>query len=156
MRQPANSVIVAPSRSCTARSGVSRVVEVTRLILVGREPSFFDCLHGYILVANGKKRRLVGYGPGMSSLTPEQVAPELAATPGWLVSDGQLTRTVTRKDFRDALLFVNAVGFLAERAEHHPDILVRWNAVTLTLSTHSAGGLTAKDFALARQISELG
>ena len=41
------------------------------------------------------------------------------------------------------------------RSEHHPDILVRWNAVTLTLSTHSAGGLTAKDFALAREISEL-
>ena len=91
----------------------------------------------------------------MSSLTPEQVAPELAATPGWLISDGQLTRTVTRKDFRDSLLFVNALGFLAERANHHPDILISWNKVTLTLSTHSAGGLTAKDFALAREISEL-
>jgi 4a-hydroxytetrahydrobiopterin dehydratase len=91
----------------------------------------------------------------MATLTPEQVATELAATPGWLVSDGQLTQTVTRRDFRDALLFVNAVGFLAERADHHPDILIAWNAVTLTLSTHSAGGLTEKDFALARQISEL-
>ncbi len=92
----------------------------------------------------------------MSILTSEQVATELAATPGWLVSDGQLTRTVTRRDFRDALLFVNAVGFLAERADHHPDIAIAWNAVTLTLSTHSAGGLTEKDFALARQISDLG
>jgi 4a-hydroxytetrahydrobiopterin dehydratase len=91
----------------------------------------------------------------MSTLTPEQVATELAATPGWLISDGQLTRTETRKDFRDALLFVNAVGFLAERANHHPDILIRWNAVTMTLVTHSAGGLTAGDFALARQISQL-
>jgi len=91
----------------------------------------------------------------MATLTQEQVATELTTTPGWLVSDGQLTRTVTRRDFRDALLFVNAVGFLAERADHHPDILIAWNAVTLTLVTHSAGGLTAKDFALARQISEL-
>jgi 4a-hydroxytetrahydrobiopterin dehydratase len=91
----------------------------------------------------------------MATLTPEQVATELAATPGWLVSDGQLTQTVTRRDFRDALLFVNAVGFLAERADHHPDILIAWNAVTLSLVTHSAGGLTAKDFALARQISAL-
>jgi len=91
----------------------------------------------------------------MAILTPEQVATELAATPDWLISDGQLTRTVTRKDFRDALLFVNAVGFLAERADHHPDIAIAWNAVTMSLSTHSAGGLTGKDFALARQISGL-
>jgi 4a-hydroxytetrahydrobiopterin dehydratase len=93
---------------------------------------------------------------GMATLTPEQVATELAATPGWQISDGQLTRTVTRKDFRDALLFVNAVGFLAERANHHPDVLIAWNAVTLNLMTHSAGGLTGNDFALARQINELG
>jgi len=91
----------------------------------------------------------------MALLTPEQVATELAATPDWLISDGQLTRTVTRKDFRDALLFVNAVGFLAERAEHHPDIFIAWNAVTLSLSTHSAGGLTENDFGLARQVSDL-
>jgi 4a-hydroxytetrahydrobiopterin dehydratase len=91
----------------------------------------------------------------MATLTPEQVAAELAATPGWQVRDGQLNRTVTRKDFRDALLFVNAVGYLAERANHHPDILIAWNAVTLNLVTHSAGGLTAHDFALAREISEL-
>ena len=91
----------------------------------------------------------------MALLTPEQVATELAATPDWLISDGQLTRTVTRKDFRDALLFVNAVGFLAERAEHHPDISIAWNAVTLSLSTHSAGGLTENDFGLARQVSDL-
>ena len=91
----------------------------------------------------------------MATLTSEQVASELAATPDWTVSDGQLTRTVTRKDFRDALLFLNAVGFLAERAQHHPDILIVWNAVTLSLITHSAGGLTENDFGLARQISEL-
>ena len=92
----------------------------------------------------------------MATLAPEQMATELAATPGWEVGDGQLTRTVTRKDFRDALLFVNALGFLAERAGHHPDILIVWNAVTLTLITHSEGGLTKKDFELARQINELG
>jgi 4a-hydroxytetrahydrobiopterin dehydratase len=91
----------------------------------------------------------------MATLTSEQVASELAATPGWTVSDGQLTRTETRKDFRDALLFVNAVGFLAERANHHPDVQVSWNKVTLNLVSHSAGGLTEKDFALAREISEL-
>src|SRR6185437_3355428 len=132
MSQPANSVIVAPSRSCTVRSGVSRTVKVTSLILA-----------------------VAGMDESMATLTNEQVATELAATPGWLISDGQLTRTVTRADFRDALLFVNAVGFLAERAGHHPDITIAWNAVTLNLITHSAGGLTTADFALARQISEL-
>jgi 4a-hydroxytetrahydrobiopterin dehydratase len=90
-----------------------------------------------------------------TAYTSEQVTAELAATPGWELSGGQLARTVTRKDFRDALLFVNAVGYLAERANHHPDIAVSWNKVTLTLVTHSAGGLTAKDFALAREISGL-
>ena len=91
----------------------------------------------------------------MATLTPEQLASELAATPGWTIGGGQLTRTVTRGDFRDALLFVNAVGFLAERAGHHPDISISWNTVTLNLVTHSAGGLTGSDFALARQVSQL-
>ena len=131
MSQPAKSVMVAPSRSCTALRGVSRV-EVTCLILA-----------------------VAGMHGGMATLTSEQVASELAQTPDWTVSDGQLTRTVTRKDFRDALLFVNAVGFLAERANHHPDIAISWNKVTLNLVSHSAGGLTGKDFALAREISAL-
>jgi 4a-hydroxytetrahydrobiopterin dehydratase len=91
----------------------------------------------------------------MTSLTSEQVTADLAATPGWQLADGQITRTVTRKDFRDALLFVNAVGYLAERATHHPDIFISWNKVTLTLVTHSAGGLTKNDFALAREINDL-
>jgi 4a-hydroxytetrahydrobiopterin dehydratase len=91
----------------------------------------------------------------MTSLTSEQVTAELAATPGWQLADGQITRTVTRKDFRDALLFVNAVGYLAERANHHPDIFISWNKVTLTLVTHSAGGLTKNDFALAREVNDL-
>lgn len=63
---------------------------------------------------------------------------------------------MTRKDFGDALRYVNAVGYLAEQASHHPDIAVSWNKVTLTLSTHSAGGLTGNDFALAKAISALG
>ncbi|HMD95324.1 MAG TPA: 4a-hydroxytetrahydrobiopterin dehydratase [Trebonia sp.] len=91
----------------------------------------------------------------MTSLTSEQVTAELAATPGWQLADGQITRTVTRKDFRDALLFVNAVGYVAERANHHPDVFISWNKVTLTLVTHSAGGLTKNDFALAREVNDL-
>jgi 4a-hydroxytetrahydrobiopterin dehydratase len=54
------------------------------------------------------------------------------------------------------MLFTGAVAYLAEQANHHPDILIQWNKVTLTLSTHSAGGLTAADFDLAGKISALG
>lgn len=92
---------------------------------------------------------------GMELLTQEQVASEADATPGWSLAESSIARTVTRQDFRDALLFVNAVGYLAERAGHHPDVAIAWNKVTLELSTHSAGGLTAGDFALAREINGL-
>lgn len=91
----------------------------------------------------------------MATLNTDQVKSELATLKDWALSDGAITKTVTRKDFRDSLLYVNAVGYLAERANHHPDVAIAWNKVTLTLVTHSAGGLTAGDFALARQIDEL-
>jgi 4a-hydroxytetrahydrobiopterin dehydratase len=91
----------------------------------------------------------------MELLTQEQVTAELEATPGWSQNGASIVTLVTRSDFRDALLFVNAVGYLAEAANHHPDIKIAWDKVTLELSSHSAGGLTAADFALARQISAL-
>jgi 4a-hydroxytetrahydrobiopterin dehydratase len=92
----------------------------------------------------------------MDLLTEETIATELAGLPGWSRDRGSITRTVTRDDFRAAMLFVGAVAYLAEEANHHPDIAISWNKVTLTLSTHSAGGLTASDFALARRVNELG
>lgn len=91
----------------------------------------------------------------MELLTESQISAELEGTPGWARDGSQITRTVEREDFRGAMLFTGAVAFLAEQAGHHPDILIQWNRVTLTLSTHSAGGLTAADFNLARQISGL-
>ena len=91
----------------------------------------------------------------MELLTDAQITAELAAVPAW-TRDGNSITTVTRRAaFRDALLYVGAVAYLAESANHHPDIAISWNKVTLTLSTHSAGGLTANDFALARQVSAL-
>jgi 4a-hydroxytetrahydrobiopterin dehydratase len=59
------------------------------------------------------------------------------------------------KDFPAAVKFVNAVAELAEEAQHHPDIDIRWNKVTLALTTHDAGGLTEKDFLLAKKSDEL-
>ena len=91
----------------------------------------------------------------MDLLTEPQINDELLAVPAW-TREGAEIRTVTeRADFRDALLYLGAVAYLAETANHHPDVSIEWNKVTLTLSTHSAGGPTANDFALARQISAL-
>jgi 4a-hydroxytetrahydrobiopterin dehydratase len=91
----------------------------------------------------------------MELLTDDAVTAELASVPGWTQAGSSITATATLADFRAALLYVGAVAYLAEEANHHPDILIQWNQVTLTLSTHSAGGLTAADFALARRISQL-
>jgi 4a-hydroxytetrahydrobiopterin dehydratase len=91
----------------------------------------------------------------MELLTEAQIAAELAAVPAWTRDGSAITTVTERTDFRDALLYVGAVAYLAESAGHHPDFAIAWNKVTLTLSTHSAGGLTAKDFALAGQISAL-
>jgi 4a-hydroxytetrahydrobiopterin dehydratase len=73
----------------------------------------------------------------------------------WERRDDQLTTTVTLRDFAGALAFVNAVGAAAEAANHHPDIDIRWNKVRLVLTTHSAGGLTVLDLALAAAIDRL-
>jgi 4a-hydroxytetrahydrobiopterin dehydratase len=74
---------------------------------------------------------------------------------GWNREGEVLKRTVERTDFKDALRLVNAVGDAAEKANHHPDIDIRYNKVTFTLTTHDAGGLTDKDAALASQINAL-
>jgi 4a-hydroxytetrahydrobiopterin dehydratase len=96
------------------------------------------------------------YAGTMDLLTEPQITSELTTVPLWTRDEASSITTVTdRADFRDALLYLGAVAFLAERANHHPDVTINWNRVTLTLSTHSAGGLTADDFALARQIDQL-
>ncbi|MGD9692609.1 MAG: 4a-hydroxytetrahydrobiopterin dehydratase [Phycisphaerales bacterium] len=87
----------------------------------------------------------------MSKLTPEQIKKRLAETPEWSELNDAIQRTYQFKDFAASIRFVNSVAALAEEMDHHPDILVRYNKVTLTLSTHDAGGITAKDFELAKK-----
>jgi 4a-hydroxytetrahydrobiopterin dehydratase len=89
----------------------------------------------------------------MGLLAENEIVTRLADIPGWERAGDSITTTVTRPGFLDAIAFVNKVAELAEAADHHPDIDIRWNKVTLTLSTHSDGGLTAKDFDLAEQIN---
>ncbi len=91
----------------------------------------------------------------MELLSEEAVARELADVPGWNREGNEIVTTAELKDFRAAMLFAAAVGYLAEQANHHPDVTIQWNRVTLTLSTHSAGGLTSADFDLARRITAL-
>ena len=74
----------------------------------------------------------------------------------WQRDDNRLVKQVQKKDFAEALAYVNAVGALAEEANHHPDILIEWNKVTLHLWTHTAGGITDADEALAERIDGLG
>ena len=75
--------------------------------------------------------------------------------PDWEKRGDVISRTFQFKDFPAAIKFVDTVAALAEQAWHHPDIDIRWNKVTLTLATQDAGGLTEKDFALARQFDRL-
>ena len=91
----------------------------------------------------------------MPLLTEEQIAKELRTLSGWEQVGKEIKKTYQLKDFVHAMGFVNSVALLAEKANHHPDIDIRWNKVTLTLSTHSAGGLTENDFKLAREIDSL-
>ena len=91
----------------------------------------------------------------MSVLSDEQVSERLASLDDWSRQGDSIEHVETLADFKAAILYVGAVAYLAEAANHHPDVTVQWNKVTLTLSTHSAGGLTGNDFALAEQISRL-
>lgn len=91
----------------------------------------------------------------MPPLSPAQVSRHLKTVPGWKKRARAIHRTFEFRGFLDSIDFVNRVAMVAEKADHHPDIGIRWNKVTLALTTHSEGGLTAKDFAVARQCAEI-
>ncbi len=88
-------------------------------------------------------------------LNEEKISARLAALEAWERDGKSISRTFEFKGFAAAIEFVNEVADLAEDANHHPDIDIRWNKVSLTLSTHSAGGLTASDFDLADDIDKI-
>ena len=106
--------------------------------------------------ASGKERALKNFAaPPVQKLAEEKIPLALVSVPDWKLAGATIVRTFQFQDFPAAIKFVEAVAALAEAAWHHPDIDIRWNKVTLTLSTHDAGGLTEKDFALARQFDQL-
>jgi 4a-hydroxytetrahydrobiopterin dehydratase len=91
----------------------------------------------------------------MPRLDDTAVEEGLQHLPGWERRGDQIVKTFVRADFAQAMTFVNEVAAAAEAAGHHPDIDIRWNQVTLALSSHAEGGLTDRDFQLAARIQEL-
>jgi 4a-hydroxytetrahydrobiopterin dehydratase len=91
----------------------------------------------------------------MEKLNTSQIKQALGSVSDWKKKGSAITRTFQFKDFPAAIKFVNSIARLAEKAGHHPDIDIRWNKVTLTLSTHDANGLTSKDFDLAKKFDQL-
>ena len=91
----------------------------------------------------------------MPKLKVSQIKTALTKVPLWKKQGSAITRVFAFKDFPAAIKFVNKVAVLAEKAWHHPDIDIRWNKVTLVLTTHSEGGLTDNDFTLATKIDRL-
>jgi 4a-hydroxytetrahydrobiopterin dehydratase len=84
-----------------------------------------------------------------------QITERLRELPGWYFEDGWIRRVYKTDGWPTTLMLVNAIGYCAEAAYHHPDLSVTYARVTVKLSTHSAGGITDKDFALARQIEQI-
>ncbi len=92
----------------------------------------------------------------MALLTSDQIDQELAGMPGWERRGDAIVREFSLEGgFMGSVGFVNRLAAAAEVADHHPDLAISWNRVTVTLSTHSAGGITDKDIALARDADRL-
>ena len=87
----------------------------------------------------------------LTKLTEAEITEALAKLPEWSQLGDEIQRTYRFDDFVQAMAFVNKVADAAEARQHHPDILIRYNKVMLTLSTHDAGGITQKDFDLAAE-----
>ncbi len=93
----------------------------------------------------------------MALLTPDEIDQALAGMPGWEHEGEAIVRQFSFEGgFMGSVGFVNRLAEAAEAADHHPDLVISWNRVTVTLATHSQGGITEKDIALARQADRLG
>ncbi len=91
----------------------------------------------------------------MTALTNQQITENLKSLTNWVYVNNSISKEFLFKDFIDAMSFVNSVALEAEKIDHHPNILIYgWNRVKINISTHSAGGVTEKDFQLAHIIEE--
>jgi len=90
----------------------------------------------------------------MALLSENEIAQRLTGLKDWIQEGNQIAKQYKFKNFVESMGFVNKVAILAERVDHHPDILIEYSKVTITLSTHSEGGLTERDFNLAAEIED--
>jgi 4a-hydroxytetrahydrobiopterin dehydratase len=97
----------------------------------------------------------MGVMPVPARLSPDELAAALHGLPQWSGDGDGLRRTVELPSFRDAVAAIGAIADVAEELDHHPDIDLRWRTLHLALVTHSAGGVTENDLALARRIDAL-
>jgi 4a-hydroxytetrahydrobiopterin dehydratase len=91
----------------------------------------------------------------MPVLPDDEIRQQLGDLPDWALADGKIAREYRLEDFRQTVAFVVRIAFEAEAANHHPDLDLRYNRLHVSLSTHSEGGVTAKDLDLARAIEAL-
>ena len=91
----------------------------------------------------------------MALLSDAEVEDRLAAFPGWELKGDAIEKSFKRDDFVSSVRFVDALVEPAEEMNHHPDLAISWDTVTVTISTHSEGGLTTADFELAQKIDAL-
>ena len=91
----------------------------------------------------------------MARLNDEEIDQRLGELEGWERDGDAIRRTFKLDDFKSSVDFVNRLTPEAEDMNHHPDLAISWNEVTVTITTHSEGGLTANDFELARRIATL-
>ncbi|HEX3409662.1 MAG TPA: 4a-hydroxytetrahydrobiopterin dehydratase [Candidatus Binataceae bacterium] len=88
----------------------------------------------------------------MAKLTPDEIAAKIQTLAGWQYKDNAISKRFQFRTFMDGIRFIGAVAEIAEKADHHPDMLVNYTRVTFNCSTHDQGGVTEKDFALAHEI----
>jgi 4a-hydroxytetrahydrobiopterin dehydratase len=93
--------------------------------------------------------------PKAPLLSPDEVVARLRELKGWLLEGTQIVKHFEFKDFREAVDFLVQVTGAADEQNHHPDVVIHWNELTLTLWTHASGGLTERDFRLATTIDQM-
>lgn len=89
----------------------------------------------------------------MQRLNEQEITELITTRPGWQFADGRLVRDWSFETFSQAMDFVNQVALIAQDAEHHPDIDIRYNRVRLALTTHDAGGITGRDLEMAGRVN---
>lgn len=121
-------------------------------VITSDETNYARVGEGFVDLASKSCRPCEG---GELPLPDKQVQALLLKLDGWLRVENSIQKQFQFQDFSQSIAFVNLVAAIAESEDHHPDIAVRWNSVTLSLTTHAIGGLSENDFILAAKIEQI-